>query len=100
MLQSWVRMGFPAIILVRMGTDASCHCCSPPPPQVGWVRSWSCYGPYVEEHGEEGLEGMLRTLRQELLAALRVPDERTPSKSVWPLTMILAKRPVPLAAGG
>lgn len=48
-----------------------------------------------------GEEGMLRTLRRELLAALHVPGERTRSKSVWaPLTTILAKRLVPLAAAG
>ncbi len=64
------------------------------------MRSWSCYAPFVEVQGEEGLEGMMRMLRRELLAALRVPDKRTPVKSVWPLTMILAKRPEPLAARG
>lgn len=39
---------------------------------------------------------MLQTLEQELLEALGVPNAWTPVHSVWPLTMILAKQPVPL----
>ncbi len=44
------------------------------------------------------MQSMLEALEQELMQALKVPNTRTPVCSVWPLTMILAKGPVPLRA--
>ena len=68
----------------------------PPPVQLGWVRSWSCWPPFVADRGEAAQQSMLGALGRDLQAALGTPDRQTPVHMVWPLTVVLARKPVPL----
>ncbi|GAB4819784.1 hypothetical protein N2152v2_006830 [Parachlorella kessleri] len=63
---------------------------------VGWVRSMSGWASYKEQHGEASMERVLHQLQADLLQALCLTNEHTPVVSVWPLTTILAKQPVPV----
>lgn len=46
-------------------------------PQVGWVSSWSCHGPFVAQHGQAVLDCALQVgsqnIMQELYGSTRLP---------------------------
>jgi hypothetical protein len=56
----------------------------------------SGWASYKAQHGEASMEQVLRELRDDLMQALGVLDEHMPVTSIWPLTTILAKEPVPV----
>ena len=64
----------------------------------GWAKSWSSYPPYCEHHGEERAERVLQQFERDMLRVLAVPDVHTPVEIIWPVDMVLARQPLPLAS--
>jgi hypothetical protein len=68
--------------------------------QLGLAHTWSAFQPYLKHHGEEATAARLQRYKQEMMAALGVPDEHTPVRQVWPVEILLARRPMPLSSNG
>lgn len=66
---------------------------------AGWVQSWSAFKPYCQQHGEEATRELLERYCQDLVAALGVPDAAATVRTRWPLHLLLARQPVPVAPG-
>lgn len=81
----------------------------PPPPQLGYVASWSAYAAYRRQHPQA--PDPLAAFSEQLLAALGMGEEEAAAAATageevpvlrleWPLFIILAKDPLPLPAAG
>ena len=66
------------------------------PLQLGFIRSWSAYPPYVQQHGRQATDQLLARFESDMVAALGVPDAHTPVQAVMAVDMILARLPLPL----
>ncbi|KAI8466015.1 MAG: hypothetical protein J3K34DRAFT_461081 [Monoraphidium minutum] len=68
---------------------------------VGYVSSWSSYGTFCKERGAAAGEQLLSTFRARVLAALGpAASGGTRVTLVTPIALILARGPLPAAAGG
>ena len=62
--------------------------------QIGYLRSWSAYATYREQHPD--LPDPLIQFKQDFMAASGFTSDDDETEVVWPLFVILARHPKPL----